>query len=253
MNEIRKSARFGASAALALRYRDEDGERIVWPALIGGETLVDCGYPGQLEALERAAAEAGSPLAGLKAVVCTHHDYDHVGALAALKRSYPAVRVYASEDDAIRIEGRAKSRRLEQAEALEPTLPPDMKDWSRGVKARLAGVEAAAVDARLVDGLPLGPAGARAFATPGHMPGHFSVYVEDDGLLIAGDALVVTDGRLALANPRFTLDMPRALESTWRIAALRPKAALCYHGGLWLGDVADALGSLLREAGGAVS
>jgi hypothetical protein len=35
--------------------------------------------------------------------------------------------------------------------------------------------------------------------------------------------------------------------------ALRPKAALCYHGGLWVGDVADALGSLLREAGRAVS
>lgn len=253
MSEMMKARRFGATAALALRYRDGDGERTVWPALIGGELLVDCGYPGQLDELGRAAAAAGAPLSGLRAVALTHHDYDHVGASAALRRAYPSVRVYASEDDAARVEGRAKSRRLEQAEALEPTLPPEMKAWSRGFMARLAAVEPARVDEFLVDGLRLGPAGARAFATPGHMPAHFSVFVEDDGLLIAGDALVVEQGRLALANPRFTLDMPRALESTRRIVALRPKAALCYHGGLWVGDVADALGSLLLAAGGAVS
>lgn len=50
-------------------------------------------------------------------------------------------------------------------------------------------------------------------ATPGHMPGHISIYVRERKTLISGDALVVENGELAIANPQYTLDLVEAKKS----------------------------------------
>ena len=36
------------------------------------------------------------------------------------------------------------------------------------------------------------------------MPGHISIYVNESRTLIAGDALVIEDKKLAIANPQYT-------------------------------------------------
>jgi len=220
------------------------------PALIAdsaGSVLVDCGCPGQLELLERAAADEQVDLAGLSMVVATHHDFDHVGSLAAFKRKYPRVRVAASAEDAPYVEGRARSLRLEQAEHRDAALPAEQQEGARRFRELLASVEPVAVDRRLSDGERLGPGGARVVATPGHMPGHISIWVEEERTLIAGDALVVEEDELRIAHPQYTLELERALASVERLSRLPIERVVCYHGGSFEGDVAGALRRLLAR------
>ena len=69
-------------------------------------------------------------------------------------------------------------------------------------------------------------------STPGHTKGHISIYLPECSTLITGDALVLEDGRLTIANPQYTLDLERANESAEKIRALDVKTIICYHGGV---------------------
>jgi glyoxylase-like metal-dependent hydrolase (beta-lactamase superfamily II) len=83
--------------------------------------------------------------------------------------------------------------------------------------------------------------GWRAIHTPGHSPGHISLYREADGLLIAGDAFVTTKQESAigaLLKPQvvhrppayFTPDWQSARRSVETLAALHPAIAATGHG-----------------------
>ena len=231
---------------LSLSFLRDGQEVTVHPVVVGGELLVDCGFPGQLPALEAALGEAGLSPAGLRTIMATHHDWDHVGCLASLKCAWPQLQVAASADDAARLEGREKSRRLVQAENLQADLPPEQQEAGRRFMAALSAVEPVRVDRILKDGEIVGPGGARVVATPGHMPGHLAVFVEEDGLLIAGDSLIADQGRLLMANPRYTLDMAGARESVRRLLDLPIQRVLCFHGGLVEGDVRKAMLEMLE-------
>lgn len=50
--------------------------------------LVDCGFPGFLKIKESAMAQNVN-IDSLTKVVIIHQDFDHVGSLAELKRTYP--------------------------------------------------------------------------------------------------------------------------------------------------------------------
>ncbi len=69
--------------------------------------------------------------------------------------------------------------------------------------------------------------------TPGHSPGHVSLYFPESALLLAGDALVADrdDESLSGPKPEFTPDMDRALESVAELANLEIDHVVCYHGG----------------------
>lgn len=83
--------------------------------------------------------------------------------------------------------------------------------------------------------------------TPGHMPGHISLYLPASKTLIAGDAVVIEQGKLNIANPQFTLDLDEAVRSVQRLLAYDIEQLICYHGGLFHGDVKQALLELVRE------
>jgi glyoxylase-like metal-dependent hydrolase (beta-lactamase superfamily II) len=77
--------------------------------------------------------------------------------------------------------------------------------------------------------------------TPGHMPGHISIYLKETKTLIAGDALVVENGKLMIANPQYTLDMQKAKESIRKLMSYEIDTILCYHGGVCRENIEDAL------------
>jgi glyoxylase-like metal-dependent hydrolase (beta-lactamase superfamily II) len=70
--------------------------------------------------------------------------------------------------------------------------------------------------------------------TPGHSPGHISLWRESDRVLVGGDVAFNQDpfGRARLEEPPavFTLDAERNRASLQRIADLRPAVALFGHG-----------------------
>lgn len=71
--------------------------------------------------------------------------------------------------------------------------------------------------------------GLQIVGTPGHTAGHISIFEEDTGVLVAGDALN-NDGELAGSSPEFTENETLAVASVLKMARLRPKTILVGHG-----------------------
>lgn len=220
---------------LELPFSYEGVQKSLFPTLVCHDQdliLVDCGYPGFLPLLENAIRTQGFSPAGLTHVVITHHDDDHMGALAELLDAYPHIQVLAGAEQAPYISGEKKSLRLRQAEALQPSLPPEAQAWGLAFQQKLAAVRPARVDRALLPGEEL-PwcGGCQVLATPGHMPGHISLYFPQARTVITGDAAVVEDGALTVANPQYTLDMETARASLAMLLELPADTYHCFHGG----------------------
>lgn len=203
-----------------------------------GTTLVDAGLPDQTEAIGAALAEAGTGVRDLRRIIFTHQDLDHVGSGAALVRQSGA-RVLAHPADAPYIEGR-----------LRPLKPsPEMLKQRPHMRKVLERLEPVAVDEQVEDGSRLALAGeTRVVFTPGHTPGHISLYLVGPKILIAGDALTAEGGYLNGPNPSVTLDMRTAVQSTQRLADLDIDTIICYHGGVVSEDANRQLRRVIREA-----
>lgn len=215
-------------------WTDESGA--IHPVLLQDEqhlVLVDCGYTGFLPQLERALGERGLTINDLTHVFLTHHDHDHVGTLAALKRSNPRIRVVAGKSEVDYISGRKPALRLTQARAMQATLPPEQAAAGQAFIEMVERVESATVDLA-VEGGDLLPwcGGCEVLATPGHTLGHVSLYVKSCDTLLAGDAAVLSSGVLVLANPEFAEDIEKAQQSLHQICEHRAKTVVSYHGGV---------------------
>lgn len=238
---------------LSVAYEFEGKQDCLYPVLLQSEkelVLADCGYGGFLPKLEAAANVHGLSLSGLTGIVITHHDIDHVGGLHELKTRYPSIKVYSSELDKPYIEGVKPSLRLQQAEALFDALPDEYKPGAVAFQKLLKTVKPVRIDDVLPsDGaLPFLP-GVKVITTPGHMPGHISLYVEEGQTLIAADALVIENGELEIANPQFTLDLKAALQSVKKLSRLTPRQIICYHGGSLRENTAQRFKNLLIKYG----
>ena len=179
-----------------------------------GLLLVDTGLPGTLDELTAQLADVGFGLSDVATVLLTHQDADHAGNLAALGDSVATAPFVVAHEAAARIvDGRESPR---GSDGDDDRYPPARVDLE------LAGE--ASISTRL------GP--ARVLPTPGHTPGHVSVYLPDEKFLIAADALTADDGHLEGPRPDVTEDLATAYSSVERLADLDVERTLCYHGGL---------------------
>lgn len=224
-------------------------EEAIYPVVIrnGHEAiLVDSGYAGFLPKIEAAASLHDFSLETISGIIITHHDVDHMGGLYELKAKYPYLKVYASEIEVNYISGKEKSLRLQQAEDLYPTLPEEQKQGALYFQEMLRTVKPVEVDqAFTADFVPASFTGISILNTPGHMPGHISIYVAALKTLIAADALVIEEGELEIANPHFTLDLPQAIASVKKLQQLEIDKIVCYHGGVIEGDIPRRLDKLV--------
>jgi glyoxylase-like metal-dependent hydrolase (beta-lactamase superfamily II) len=205
-----------------------------------GHTLVDTGLPGQEEAIASALADAGIGVRDLERIIFTHQDLDHVGSGAALVRQSGA-RALAHAVEAPYVEGELKP--------LKPT--PEMLEQRPQMREMLQRLEPVGVDELLEDGERLDLAGGtRVIFTPGHTPGHTSLYLERSKALVAGDALTAEEGRLNGPNPPVTLDTDEAARSVRRLAELDVETIVCYHGGLVSEDTNGQLRRVVEVSSG---
>ena len=216
-------------------------DRIVNVAFIGSSDgrdgpwiLVDAGLPGATSRIVRAAEALYGPDATPAAIVLTHGHFDHVGSLRELVRRWD-VPVYAHDLELPYLTGRSSYP------------PPDpavgggaMAMMSRFFPRKPINLRGSVYTLPDDGTLPF-VGGWRWIHTPGHTPGHISLFRDYDRAMVVGDAFVTTKQeslsaaltqRPELHGPPayYTIDWPAAEESVMELASLEPEVVVTGHG-----------------------
>lgn len=224
---------------------------LIYPTLLKDENeliLIDCGYPDSLQKLDNAMQRLGFSLNQLTKIIITHHDHDHMGALREIVELYPNIKVLCSKEEAPYITGKHKSLRLQQAEDIQDTLPDNEKEEGKQFQNFIASIKKVD-EVTIIDSGDILPycGGIEVIDTKGHMPGHISLYVKKDKVLIAGDALVVEGDKLSMAMPQFVLNMQDAKDAIRNLQNYDIEKIICYHGGLYKDDVKNSLKEIIAS------
>ena len=188
---------------------------IIHPTLLWDQemaVLIDTGFPGQIEDLHVAMDKIGVSFDKLKVVILTHQDIDHIGSLPEIVQNCGRnIKVYAHELDKPYIQGDL----------------PLLKD------GHIENPPKGKVDDTLIDGQELPYCGGiRVIHTPGHTPGHISLYLRQSKTLVAGDSMYSVNGTLGGMHAPTTLDIKAARQSLKKYLDLDIESVVCYHGGL---------------------
>ncbi|MFD6507145.1 MULTISPECIES: MBL fold metallo-hydrolase [unclassified Bacillus (in: firmicutes)] len=195
-------------------------EFIIHPILLWDDEmaiLIDTGFPGQIEDIQVEMERVGVSFDKLKVVILTHQDIDHIGSLPELlKNGVSNIKIYAHELDKPYIEG---------------DLP-----LLKG--AHLENLPKGKVSEIVIDGQELPYCGGIIILhTPGHTPGHISLYLKQSKTLIAGDSMYSVNGMLGGVHAPTTLDIKEAQQSLMKYLNLEIESVVCYHGGLSKGNI----------------
>ena len=228
---------------LDIKFKFGEVEDVIHPVVLIDEknmVLIDGGYTGFLPVIEQAMSENNLLCSNLTHVLITHQDHDHMGALSELKQKYPHLQVIASKEESPYISGKLKSLRLQQAEDMQSSLPEEQKAFGMAFINVLKQVPPVSVDLEVQDGDVFDwCGGCRIIGTPGHTPGHISVFVNEKKVMITGDAAALSNGELVIANPQYAIDKKEAEESLRKIVTSGAEQIICYHGGVYTKTTAD--------------
>lgn len=196
--------------------------------------LVDAGMPDSAEEIIAVAEERFGANAHPKAIVLTHGHFDHVGAILELVKKWD-VPVYAHELELPFLTG--KQSYPEPDPTVEGGLIAKMSPMFPNEPINLGNHIQALPSDGTVPAMPE----FQWIHTPGHTPGHISLFREKDRALIAGDAFVtvkqeslykvLTQEQEISGPPRYlTPDWKASWDSVKKLEKLRPAAAITGHG-----------------------
>ncbi|WP_409301069.1 MBL fold metallo-hydrolase [Peribacillus sp. SCS-155] len=214
--------------------------------------LIDAGMPRSTDEIIGTAKELYGEDRPPSCIILTHGHFDHVGALVELVEHWK-VPVYAHELEIPYLTGRKDY----------PEPDPTVEGGLVAKMSRMFPNEGIDLGPHIhpipVDGTVPGLAEWRWVHTPGHAPGHISLFREKDRALIAGDAFVtvkqeslykvITQDKEIHGPPRyFTTDWKAAKESVKKLQKLEPAVAATGHGMPMSGqELSDGLAKLARE------
>jgi glyoxylase-like metal-dependent hydrolase (beta-lactamase superfamily II) len=162
-----------------------------------GICLIDAGVAGSEGHILAMVRDMGRDPGEVSLLIFTHSHPDHIGGARAIQRAteciiaaHPAERAWIENTD---------------LQARERPIP--------GFSTLVEGP--VRVDRLLADGDRIGIGGSRSLAvlhTPGHSPGSISLFLEDEGVLISGDALPVKGAIPVYDDPVASLGSIEKLE-----------------------------------------
>ena len=197
--------------------------------------LVDAGMPKSGAELLDVAEERFGKGVKPKAIILTHGHFDHIGSIVYLLEEWGDVPVYAHPLEMPFLTG------LEAYPEPDPTVEGGML----AKISKIYPVEPIDITPVLLplpaDGHVPYMLGWRWVHTPGHSPGHVSLFRESDSTLLAGDAFVtvrqdsfykvLVQKEEVQGPPRYlTTDWPSARESVRLLNDLQPLLAITGHG-----------------------
>jgi glyoxylase-like metal-dependent hydrolase (beta-lactamase superfamily II) len=197
-----------------------------------GLTLIDAGLPGSHKKILKYIVDRDYSPRDIVRIVITHADIDHVGGLAALKRTSSA-KVCASALEAEAISKGVPSRPSSPASLSRRLL---MAIIGRFLKPAPVQVDEILADGQMIPAL----GGLLVLSTPGHTPGHISLFSPSTGVLFVGDSIVSRDSGLIGSVPANTWNQEQAIASVRKQAALGARVVCSGHGPV----VIDAIGKM---------
>lgn len=206
----------------------------------GTWALVDAGLKWSASKIKHMADELFGEGSKPSAIILTHGHFDHVGALHALIKEWN-VPVYAHSLEVPYLTGQSSypppdptvgGGLMAAMSWLYPKGPINIQDYLRPLPN---------------DNSIPGLSDWKYIHTPGHSPGHVSLFRESDRVLIAGDAFVTTKAEsaiFALSNIKHLSGPPRYFTCNWasaelsviKLAALDPDVAATGHGTAMRGE-----------------
>ncbi len=199
----------------------------------GAWVLIDAGLPGDARKILQAAEWLYGAESRPSAIVLTHGHPDHAGGALELANHWD-VPILAHPLEMPYLTGRS------EYPALDPTVGGFMGLLNRVFTpgAINLGDRVRALEPN--EAIP-GLTGWRLLHTPGHAPGHVSLFRRKDGTLLAGDAVATMNldslaasvakvKRVCGPPSTATYDWDAAAESVRRLADLQPLTIACGHG-----------------------
>lgn len=185
------------------------GDNFTYPVVIlnkGKMLLVDSAYPGEFDTLKSAFYKEGLDLRFLSHILLTHKGFDNLGCIKDIVKFLPDVIVMAPSLD---------NKFLVHIKLNDNDITPHFDNL-------------------------------RVISTPGHTPGHISLYLKDEELLIAGNLLDIDLNLLQLTNKGLNFDNETYLNSVKKVSKLPIRKVITYHGGMLEGTITAGIKALIN-------
>lgn len=207
----------------------------VYPTVIkdgSNLTLIDTGYPKQIECIKSALEKDGLDINNIKTIILTHQDIDHIGNVKDILSLVPNIEIISYNEEAGYINGNKTACKVEYMERNLDKMDEKGKQFYHFFKTFFENNKIN-VDKVVKDGDVISKGeDMKVISTPGHTPGHMCLYIDKYKLLIAGDLLLVKDGNIAMCPKELNYNNDIYLQSVNKIKDLDLESIICFHGGL---------------------
>lgn len=189
-------------------YRLEASKGSYVYLILGEEAmLIDTGLSFRGKGIMKELASLVGDPRQIRHILITHHDIDHIGNLYDLQQ-WTGAKVWASEEDIPYINGQ-----LDRS---------SFKKYLKYVfKVKIPGNISSYIPGETINGVEIIP-------TPGHTPGHVSLYYQ--GVLFAGDLLESRGGKLRPYPKAWNWNNETLLESVKTAESLGAQCICPAHG-----------------------
>jgi glyoxylase-like metal-dependent hydrolase (beta-lactamase superfamily II) len=201
--------------------------------------LVDAGLKSSAQRIKKMAADIFGTVSRPSAIVLTHGHFDHVGSLQQLADEW-GVPVYAHHLEVPYLTGKSAYP------PPDPTVGGGMMTFLSPLYPRgPINIQEHLRELPEDGSVPEMPEW-KYVHTPGHSPGHISLFRQSDGVLVAGDAVVTTNQQSVMSvmaqkrelngPPKyFTCDWGAAARSLKKLVSLKPEVIATGHGHTFYG------------------